>query len=250
MHAQCYTAHKIAPTTHAIPANGISINMKAYGLALLLPVIALTAAAQAPLTDWSSDDLKLQFSYPSDLTKSDPAQAMQDGHLTLLGITNGDDPSLAAATRCLRPKLLLKHAASATDKTTSTILLAELDISCLTPQQQADSTDLLGKMADLVTKAPSMSSTVQPATYTVGQQNIHMAAAQGKCPIPGANPPEPQQVYTMGFATNSNNHLLVWYISSTSVDALNRLTKSTVRFGRTDAAPLYPNQIGNSGTAH
>jgi hypothetical protein len=222
--------------------------MKLCRLVILLPLIALTAAAQAPLTDWSSDTLKLQFSYPSDLTKSDPAQAMQDGHLTLLGITNGDDPSLAAATRCLRPKLLLQHAPSATDKTTSTILLAELDISCLTPQQQADSTDLLGKMADLVTKAPSMSSTVQPATYTVGQQNVRMAAAQGKCPIPGTN--EPQQVYTMGFATNSNNHLLVWYISSTSVDALNRLTKSTVRFGHADAAPLYPVSVMNSGTAH
>jgi hypothetical protein len=226
--------------------------MKAYRLVLLLPVLALaiTAHAQAPLTDWSSDALKLQFSYPSGLTKTDPAQAIQDGHLTLLGITGGDDPSLASATRCLRPKLLLQHTPSATDKTTAIILLAELDISCLTPQQQNDSTDLLGKMANLVTKAPSMSFTVQPATYTIGQQNVHMAAAEGKCPIPGANPPEPQQVYTMGFATNSNDHLLVWYISSTSVETLNRLTKSTVRFGRADAAPLYPNQIGNSGTAH
>lgn len=250
MHAQCYTAHKIALTGHAIPANGISINMKAYRLALLLPLIALTALAQAPLTEWSSDTLKLQFSYPSDLTKSDPEQAMQDGHLTLLGITGGDDPSLAAATRCLRPKLLLQHAPSATDKTTSTILLAELDISCLTPEQQANSTDLLNKMANLVTKAPTMSSLMQLATYTVGQQNVHVSAAQGKCPIPGAIPPEPQQVYTMGFATNSNNHLLVWYISSTSVDTLNRLTKSTVRFGRADAAPLYPVNVINSGTAH
>jgi hypothetical protein len=226
--------------------------MKVVRLAILLPILALPIAtlAQTPLTDWSSDALKLQFSYPSDLSKADPAQAMQDGHLTLLGITNGDDPSLASATRCLRPKLLLQHAPSATDKATATILLAELDISCLTPQQQNDSTDLLSKLANLVTEAPSMSSTVQPATYTIGQQNVHMAAAEGKCPIPGANPPEPQQVYTMGFATNSNDHLLVWYISSTSVETLNRLTKSTVRFGRDDAAPLYPNQIGNSGTAH
>jgi hypothetical protein len=54
----------------------------------------------------------------------------------------------------------------------------------------------------------------------------------------------------MGFATNSNNHLLVWYISSTNVDTLNRLTKSTVRFGRSDAAPLYPVNVINSGTAH
>ena len=183
--------------------------MSAHLFSRLIPAsllaFALSAQAQAPLTDWSSDDLKLHFSYPSDLTKADPAQAIQDGHLTLLGITGGDDPSLAAATRCLRPKLLLQHAASAADKTTSTILLAELDISCLTPEQQANSTDLLNKMANLVTKAPTMSSLMQPATYTVGQQNVHMAAAQGKCPISGANPPEPQQVYTMGFATNSRS---------------------------------------------
>jgi hypothetical protein len=50
----------------------------------------------------------------------------------------------------------------------------------------------------------------------------------------------------MGLSTNWNSHLLVWYFSSSSVDTLNRITKTTVRFGRDQAAPLYPLTIGNA----
>jgi hypothetical protein len=68
-----------------------------------------------------------------------------------------------------------------------------------------------------------------------------MAAAQG--------PPQSSdqgQLYTMGISTNWNSHLLVWYFSSNSIDMLNRITKTTVRFGRDQAASLYPLTIGNA----
>ena len=56
----------------------------------------------------------------------------------------------------------------------------------------------------------------------------------------------PSQLYTMGLSTNWNNHLLVWYFTSNSIDTLNRITKTTVRFGNDKAAPLYPLTIGNA----
>jgi hypothetical protein len=52
----------------------------------------------------------------------------------------------------------------------------------------------------------------------------------------------------MGLSTNWNSHLLVWYFSSNSIDTLNRLTKTTVRFGRAQAAPLCPVPIGNASS--
>jgi hypothetical protein len=76
-----------------------------------------------------------------------------------------------------------------------------------------------------------------------------MAAAQGQ-PQAQPLPADPQllaqpPLYTMGLSTNWNNHLLVWYFLSNNIDILNRITKTTVRFGRDQAAPLYPLTIGN-----
>ncbi len=203
----------------------------------LFTIVTLHAFAQAPLTEWHNDTLNLRFSYPSDLTQSDAAEAVKDGHLTLLGIAGTSDPALAAATRCLRPDLLAKSA-------TATILLAELDITCLTSEQQANAKELLGNMAELVTKVPGMASIAPPAWYNVGWQKVHMAAAQGS---PQSADSTPQRLYTMGFSTSWNNHLLVWYFSSTDIQTLNRITKSTVRFGRSSAAPIYPSAINDAG---
>ena len=104
------------------------------------------------------------------------------------------------------------------------------------------------RVAEIVNKVPGMKSTAPPATYTIGWQKIHMAAAQGQ---PQSSPADPQlsgqmPLYTMGLSTNWNSHLLVWYFTSNSIDTLNRITKTTVRFGRDQAAPLYPLTIGNA----
>jgi hypothetical protein len=132
----------------------------------------------------------------------------------------------------------------------ATILLAELNINCLTPEQQNKATNLLSNMAEIVNKVPGMKSIAQPATYTIGWQKVHMAAAQGQ-PQAQPLPADPQlsgqsSLYTMGISTNWNSHLLVWYFSSNSIDTLNRITKTTVRFGSAQAAPLYPLTIGNA----
>jgi hypothetical protein len=237
---------------------------------LFAVVLSLSATAQTPApntTEWESEALKLRLFYPSDLVKGDAAEIMRDGHLTLFGISGTTDPKLAEATRCLRPALLLELPQSGASQTTkaqpaadggtqitttpavtATILLAELDIDCLNSEHESKSTTLLSEMAEIVNKVPGMKSIAQPATYTIGWQKIHMAAAQGQ---PQANSADPQlsgqlQIYTMGLSTNWNSHLLVWYFSSNSIDTLNRITKATVRFGRDQAAPLYPLSIGNA----
>jgi hypothetical protein len=245
---------------------------------LFAAVLSLSATAQTPApntTEWENEALKLRLFYPSDLVKSDPEQVIHDGHLTFAGISGATDQKLADAARCLRPALLLQlphpgppqvtktqptpdggTQGTITPATTATLLLAELDIDCLNAEHQSTSTTLLNDMAEVVTKVPGMRPTAQPSTYTIGWQKVHMAAAQGPAQ-PAAQPQAPttdaanqptisQSLYTMGLSTNWNSHLLVWYFSSNNIDTLNRITKTTVRFGREQAAPLYPLTIGNA----
>ena len=240
--------------------------------ASVFAAVSLAAGAQTPAantTGWESEPLNLRLFYPSDLVKSDAAEVMQHGRFTLFGISGAADPKLAEATRCLRPTLLLElpqtgpaqtttsqptpdggTRVTITPATTATILLAELDVNCLNSAQQLHSTTLLADMAEIVNRVPGMNSIAPPSTYTVGWQKVHMAAAQGQ-PKPqhdpaGPQPSSPLQLFTMGISTNWHSHLLVWYFSSNSIDTLNRITKSTVRFGRAQAAPLYPVVIGTT----
>jgi hypothetical protein len=218
-------------------------------VAFLCAAFSLPSLAQTPApntTEWENEALKLRLFYPSDLVKTDPAQIMHDGQIAPFGISGVSDPKLVEATHCLRPVLLLElpqTGAPQTPAITATILLAELDVDCLTPEQQNKATNLLNDMAEIVSKVPGMKSNAQPATYTIGWQKVHMAAAQGQPQTPNS---APSQLYTMGLSTNWNSHLLVWYFSSNNIDTLNRITKTTVRFGRDQAAPLYPLTIGNA----
>jgi hypothetical protein len=234
---------------------------------LFAAVLSHTATAQTPApntTEWENEALKLRLFYPSDLVKADTEQVMQNGRLTLAGVSGATDQKLAGAARCLRPALLLQlpqTAAQQTTKTqptpdaetrvtitpttTATLLLAELDIDCLNAEHESTSTTLLNDMAEIITKVPGMKSIAQPSTYTIGWQKVHMAAAQGQPQSEAGNTP-PTQLYTMGISTNWNSHLFVWYFTSNNIDTLNRITKTTVRFGRDQAAPLYPLTIGNA----
>jgi hypothetical protein len=243
--------------------------------ASFVTILCISASAQTPApetTQWESEALKLRLFYPSDLVKADPEKVLRDGHLTLFNV---DNPKLAAETHCLRPALLLELPHSGPVQTTDTqptadggtqvtikpaitasILLAELDIDCVNAEHESSSTTLLSDLAEIVTKVPGMKPIAQPSWYNVGWQKVHMAAAQGPAQAAAqpqapttdsANQPTiPQSLYTMGLSTNWNSHLLVWYFSSNNIDTLNRITKTTVRFGRAEAAPLYPLQMGTA----
>lgn len=214
-------------------------------LAFLFAVgLSFAAKAQTPApntTEWENEALKLRLFYPSDLVKGDTGSILHDLHLAFPGISGATDPKLAGITRCLRPELLLQLPHAAETQTAASILLAELDINCLNEEQEGVSTTLLNDMADLVAKVPGMKPTATTSTYTIGWQKVYMAAAQGQ---PQDAPPG--QLYTMAISTNWNSHLLVWYFCSGSIDTLNRITKTTVRFGRNQALPLYPLTIGNA----
>jgi hypothetical protein len=249
----------------------LSFPTRIFATAILAAALPLASIAQTPApntTEWENEGLALRLFYPSDLVKADPEKVLHDDRLTLLGVTGAPDPKLAEETRCLRPRLVLELPQSGQAQTTktqptsngaaqvaptaaitATVLLAELDIDCLNSDHVSASTTLLPDMAELVNKVPGMKSIVQPAWYNVGWQKVHMAAAQGQ---PSSSDPTssqsapPQTLYTMGLSTNWNNHLLVWYFSSNNIDTLNRITKTTVRFGRAQAAPLYPNPMGTA----
>jgi hypothetical protein len=249
----------------------LSFPTRIFATAILAAALPVAAIAQTPApntTEWENEGLALRLFYPSDLVKADPENVMHDGRLTLSGVTGASDPKLTEETRCLRPRLVLELPQSGQAQTTktqptsdggaqvtpkpaitATILLAELDIDCLNSEHVSASTTLLPDMAELVNKVPGMKSIVQPAWYNVGWQKVHMAAAQGQPANSDPTNPQsaqPQALYTMGLSTNWNSHLLVWYFSSNNIDTLNRITKTTVRFGRAQAAPLYPNPMGTA----
>jgi hypothetical protein len=237
----------------------LSPRIRSIVAALFLSAVSLSVTAQAPApntTEWENEALKLRLFYPSDMVKQDVGSLIQDSHFTLF--RNVLDPQLAQVSQCLRPHLLLRlpqsHPSRKTEGPTNpdgfaktslsgpfaaTIILAELDVDCLTPEQQSKATNLLNNMAEIVEKDSNMKVIAPPSTYTIGQQTVHMAAAQMSAqPTPA--------FYLMGISTNWNSHLLVWYFSSSTVDMLNRITKTTVRFGRDQAAPLYPLSIANA----
>ncbi len=240
--------------------------MKTHAVTTLLfaMILSACATAQTPVpntTEWENEGLKLRLFYPSDLVKGDTEQVLRDGQISLAGVSGATDQKAAAAARCLRPLLLLHLPQGGSSQTETTqpasdggtqvatsatasanLLLAEVDINCLNAEHAAASTTLLDNMAEIVTKVPGMHSIAQPSTYTIGWQKVHMAAGQGQPQSPGA---APSQLYTMGLSTNWNSHLLVWYFTSNSIETLNRITKMTVRFGRDQAAPLYPLTIGD-----
>jgi hypothetical protein len=118
----------------------LSLRIRTVVAFLFAAVLSFTAAAQTPApntTEWENETLKLRLFYPSDLVKGDATQVTIDGNLTLFGISGASDPKLTEATHCLRPVLLLEPsrsgAAAEAPTVTATILLAELDINCLTP---------------------------------------------------------------------------------------------------------------------
>jgi len=238
--------------------------------ALAMALCSSLAQTPAPnTTQWENDSLKLRLFYPSDLTEQPAAKAVQDGHFALLGLPDiAPDAKAADLTRCLRPMLLLNlppagpaqatsqptpdggAKVTVTPALTANLLLAELDVTCLSSQHPSGNTDLLARMAGSVNDVPGMKPIAPPSTYTIGWQTVHMAAAQGQpqlqSGVAASKSSSPQQLFTMGISTNWHSHLLVWYLSSNSIDMLNRITKTTVRFGRSRAEPLYPIVIGTT----
>ncbi len=230
-------------------------------LVLLLP-LSSTAQTPADTRTFSSVALNLGFTYPSSLHETDPKSAITGTHINILGVSTDTDPALSRATACLHPILLLKAPESGggsvstsetapdgdthveiTPITTSTVLLAELDIRCVIEQGNSDGNDLLTRMAETVDKTPGMAAITPPAWYNVGRQRIHFATAQGHPQFQGQN--SPFTIFTMGLSANWNNHLLVWFFTSNNISMLDNITKSAVAFGRTSPAPLYPAHVGN-----
>ncbi|HEY0264433.1 MAG TPA: hypothetical protein VGC07_07905 [Granulicella sp.] len=214
--------------------------------------------------EWRSDALDINFKYPADLVRRDPKDALDDEHLMVYGVPGGQTREIAQGTSCLRPMLSLELPTSGGSiirtQTTNpdgsitvhmkpallgTALFSELEIGCLSPAQQAMLGNLQTSTVALLAKVPGMHSVLPPAEYTMidtkQKLNIHMAGAQGQPLNPDTEEPaEALLSYTLAFTTMWNNHLLVWFFSSNSAGMMNRMTKSTVKFGSNNPATLYP----------
>jgi hypothetical protein len=210
--------------------------------------------------EWTNEALDLHFKYPADLVRRDPKDALNDEHLMVYGVPGGQTKEIATATGCLKPMLSLELPTSGGSiirtetknpdgsvtihmkpALLGTVLLSELDVTCLSPAQQAMTKDLQASTVGLLAKVPGMHSVLQPSEYLMDRQMIHMAGAQGQPLNPDTQEPaEALLSYTLAFTTMWNNHLLVWFFSSNNAGMMNRMTKATVKFGNSKEVTLYP----------
>ncbi len=74
-----------------------------------------------------------------------------------------------------------------------------------------------------------------------------MAAACGQAQHDSIGQPKsaPYGIVLMSFATNWNDHLLLWFFESSSISLMNQLTHGQVRFGSQQPAPLFPYKLGD-----
>lgn len=244
-------------------------------IASLLPFSTSLRAQDADLPNtFSSDELNLRLTYPPELERHPPTEAIAADHLRLLGLAPAPGETAGSIAACLRPLFLAETPAPSKSATTAehpsadgssstvtitparqaTMLLAELDTTCLSGAEQASRRKELPAMAQQFLSTPGMAAVAQPASYTIGSQKVYMAAAQGhprSAPAVGADSQtqpasSPFTLFTLAIATNWNNHLLVWLLTSNQTALLDTLSKSPVRFGRAAAAPLYPLPLGNA----
>ena len=221
---------------------------------------------------FASDSLNLRLQYPMMLETRDLSEAVVDGHLSMPGLLDSRAAADSVAG-CLRPVLLVRTPKPTKDVTTTehptgdggetvvrstpaaaaTMLLAELDPTCLSDAEQVSGRRVLPVMAQEFLATPGMAAVAQPASYTIGWQKVYMAAAQGHPKTPAAAGADPRQpstatpftIFTMAIATNWNSHLLVWLMSANQISLLDQMSKSSVRFGRSNEAPLYPLTVGD-----
>ena len=247
------------------------------GAVLVAGSRAAHAQTAAEPGSFQSETLNLRFSYPPQLVPRDAAEALAGGRLTILGFSDAMDSKPGGVTACLRPVLLARTPEGSRASSTSerpladgsgtvvtvtpsaaaTVLLAELDIECLSGAEQVSGRKELPVMAQQFLATPGMAAVAQPATYTIGSQKVYMAAAQGhprSAAAAGADSTQPGAatpftIFTMAVATNWNNHLLVWFMSANQIGLLDQVSKSKVRFGRASAAPLYPRALGGDTAA-
>ena len=221
---------------------------------------------------FASDSLNLRLQYPAMLEVRDGAEAVVNGRLAMPGLSETRVEANSVAG-CLRPVLLVRTPQPAKPSTTTeqpakdgsetivrvtptaagTMLLAELDPTCLSGAEQVSGRKELPVMAQQFLATPGMAAVAQPANYTIGWQKVYMAAAEGhpQTPAPAGSDPTQQPtalpftIFTMAIATNWNSHLLVWLMSANQISLLDAMSKSAVRFGRGAEAPLYPLTMGN-----
>ena len=245
-------------------------------------VLGLFAAAQTPQapddgTLFTSDALNLRLQFPASLERQNVGAAMKDGRVMIPGLVRVPGEANGSVATCLRPLLLAQTPEPAQRSTTTerpsadgsatvvtvtpaasaTLLLAELDPTCLSGEEQVSGRKELPVMAQQFLATPGMAAVAQPASYTIGAQKVFMAAAQGhpETPVPAGSDASvqpaatPFTIFTMAVSTTWNSHLLVWLMSANQISLLDQVSKSRVRFGRAAEAPLYPRTMGGASPA-
>ncbi len=208
---------------------------------------------------YTNTELHLTFSYPQELLPEDAHAIAERGHVAMYGTQPETDPEHVRSEACDKVLLMVGKdgdpkkaeitipgggkAPSIEPDPTASILLVEIDNSCVPPKILKKPDNALAGLALQVTQIPGMTSIDQPIWYEIQGHKIHFAAAQGQPLSKDGKQLSPYRQIIAGFAVELNGHILVWMLQSDDVDFFNRLLDSKVDFGSGAPQALFPEHL-------
>lgn len=226
-----------------------------FGLVLLL---AAVAAGQTPgkpaapaMRTFTDSTLGLSFSYPAELTPTDPAAAAELGKSLLYGEDAGDSEKTKSGSGCIRTLV----AVGEDQPVMVRLALFEIDLSCLPPKavknrKLMDQT--LQGLASQGNEELGMTPLDEPAPYLLQGHHAFFASAQGT-PVSETALQSSQAEVTAtvaaeveakgGSAKGGDMKILAWHLETNNAGMFNRLLACPVEIGTGQAQPLFPAQV-------
>jgi len=238
---------------------------------LLVPLIGITQQSLTPSSPpetskdatqdkssgtYTNTELHLTFSYPQELQPEDAHAIAERGHIAMYGTQPETDPEHVESEACDKVLLMVGKegdpkraeitipgggkAPSVEPDPTASILLIEIDNSCIPPKILKKPDNALAGLALQTTQIPGMTQIDQPVWYEIQGHKIHFAAAQGRPLSEDGKQLSPDRQIVAGFAIELNGHILFWMLQSDNIDFFNRLLDSKVDFGSGTPQALFP----------
>jgi len=224
-----------------------------FGLVLLLAAVAVgqtpgkpAAPAMRTLTDSA---LGLTFSYPAEMTPTDPAAATELGKRILYGDDADDAKKTKAGAGCIRT-LLAVGTDPGRGQGMARLALFAIDLSCLPPKTVKNHKLMDQTLQGLATQGNEMLGMTpldEPAPYLLEGNHAFFASSQGAPVSPTALQSSQDEVTATVAAEvlgqGEKPAILAWHLESNSAAMFNRLLACPVVLGTRPAEPLFPARV-------
>jgi hypothetical protein len=211
----------------------------------LLACIGSTCAQTGQPGVFHEDITGLTMRFPVELVLRDPQQAVDEGHVAVLGSMQVQAKEHKLASRCIKPILLGELPDESPQGNTpfrasaATLLLFEFKPSkeCKAEFKYKDDEAVAGGLAQVAIQLPGATPLSQPLWFDLGKQKLHIAfAALG---LQNRAPDQPHALIAMA-AMRYHGHILCWMMSASHLNTFNGLTKTSIELDDGHVYPLVP----------